>query len=271
METLGQKWNDASSTTSEDGDVEMAETTEDSQKSKKRSFGEMQSTDDGTKSSDGEDTLQGFLGFGADGESGEESSGDNPFEIEFQMALDEPSAENDPTYAHSSDDGRPLVSDDDEFTKELMEDPYFREEIIARGKTQGSADGSNKRRKLNTGKAKEVSPWESQNEERRKQETRAKLELLMMDESMDASDIEETDVDALSKKFDKRLKKNWHLKNAIKRAMHKKLNEMDEFQFDADDSRFGAIFADPEFALDPTNPRFQRTAVTSGILEKRRE
>lgn len=43
-----------------------------------------------------------------------------------------------------------------------------------------------------------------------------------------------------------------------------------EFAVDLDDSRFSAMLSQPEFALDPTDPRYkQATAVVEGVRKRR--
>lgn len=43
----------------------------------------------------------------------------------------------------------------------------------------------------------------------------------------------------------------------------------ESFQIDTADDRFGALFADPEFAIDPTVPEFKNTAAMQKLLSER--
>merc|ERR1712003_146623 len=81
----------------------------------------------------------------------------------------------------------------------------------------------------------------------------------------------EMDPQQLSLNLNKRLKRNWRLRWLIKKAVKRKLAERDDFQFDANDSRFNSMIEDPDFAMDPTNTSFRNTGVMKGLLEQTRK
>ena len=43
----------------------------------------------------------------------------------------------------------------------------------------------------------------------------------------------------------------------------------DDFQVDVQDPRIGAIFENPDFAIDPTNPNFKKTKGSNTLLKER--
>ncbi|RQX75335.1 NUC153 domain-containing protein, partial [Toxoplasma gondii CAST] len=47
-------------------------------------------------------------------------------------------------------------------------------------------------------------------------------------------------------------------------------SEASSFKIDVDDDRFSRLFSNPEFAIDPTNPNFKKTAATDELLRVKR-
>jgi hypothetical protein len=99
---------------------------------------------------------------------------------------------------------------------------------------------------------------------------RAELELLMVDEA-DRGEIKHFDINAISRaeKVLKRKGKKVHKSERDKDAVEAKQN--DEFEMNVADPRFGAVFEKPEFAVDPSHPRFKGTEGMKKLLEEGRK
>ncbi|ETO10414.1 hypothetical protein RFI_26963 [Reticulomyxa filosa] len=216
---------------------------------KKRSLSEMQEDGDEDEDEDKDEN--------EDDENVENDKNAEDDEIVSVMTLSDECDDLD--HYKDEDDSEPLISDD-ELPPEVTKDPYFQEESDQEQKDSHPR----KRRKLNKDKTEE------EDTEKAKREMRAKLEMLMMDNQKDPEDLE-YDTKELEEKFNSRLKKDWRLRKMIKKAVKRKVEEMDNFEYDDKDNRFGALYEDPDFALDPTNPNFRRTRTMDTILEKTRE
>merc|ERR1719204_2163680 len=107
-------------------------------------------------------------------------------------------------------------------------------------------------------------------EAKRKVAARAELEMMMATDEVhgayDVEDNEQPEDEVLAKRLDKRIKRNWKLRWLIKKAVRRKLAEQDQFKFDDQDKRFGALTEDPDFALDPNNTGFRDTDVMKQLL-----
>merc|ERR1712190_404929 len=98
---------------------------------------------------------------------------------------------------------------------------------------------------------------------------RAQLEMMMASNNIKGSyDPEDTEIDpvVLSKRLEKRLRGNWRLRWKIKQAIRKRLDEQDQFQFNAEDDRFKAVAEDPAFSVDPTNRAFMDTPAMRQLM-----
>ena len=52
------------------------------------------------------------------------------------------------------------------------------------------------------------------------------------------------------------------------RAAHGAADDADEFRLDLGDSRFSSVYSSSDFAIDPTNPKFRRTAGSEKLLKE---
>lgn len=157
--------------------------------------------------------------------------------------------------------------DSDEEAPEEMNDPFFANAMIEEGfgdawveksessKPVAKSKKSKKRRRRN---------GETEEEKRRKEE----LELLLMDDG--GSDKKGFDLHELvERRADKTGSKR-------KKRKRKKRNDgsaatTDDFVLDAKDSRFGKIFEDPNYAIDPTTPQYHNTDAMDSLLKEVRQ
>ena len=137
----------------------------------------------------------------------------------------------------------PSLSDSSE--GEVDKEMTFRSEV----QVQAVEKTSKIKRPTEQLKSGNAQPPDAQAEKRR----RGQLELLTMDSSSIGLCADDSDQDDhRSKKKSKKNKK-----------------EKDEFEVDLKDPRFAALFEQPEYALDPTNPQFKRTKAAERILGER--
>jgi hypothetical protein len=107
-------------------------------------------------------------------------------------------------------------------------------------------------------------------EEAESAERKKELELLMADDQGDAvrhfdmRDVKKAEKEARRK--GKKGKKGKNLKDVDGEEI-----EGDGFEVDVKDERFGAVFERSEYAIDPTNPRFEGTRGMKGLLEEGRK
>ncbi|OLL24346.1 Pre-rRNA-processing protein esf1 [Neolecta irregularis DAH-3] len=93
---------------------------------------------------------------------------------------------------------------------------------------------------------------------------RAELELIMMDENDSLkNNSAHFDMKAILKSEKQKRFKKRHGK-----AVTEGLQE--NFKIDVQDLRFTAVYQDPNYAIDPTNPRFKKTEAMDNILSERR-
>lgn len=104
--------------------------------------------------------------------------------------------------------------------------------------------------------------------EARNKEERAELELLMAD-NHDEEDghLAHFDMSEIIKAEKNKKKKG---KKSKKRAEDAG-GLQEDFKMDVDDDRFKAVFQDHEFAIDPSNPKFQATSGMKKLLEEGRK
>ncbi|RKP17954.1 hypothetical protein ROZALSC1DRAFT_30296, partial [Rozella allomycis CSF55] len=108
------------------------------------------------------------------------------------------------------------------------------------------SDDENKKASKRKNKRKNIDPKDA-----------AELELLMM------SNEEEEE------------KKHFSMKEIIKneqkskKKKNKKNIQKDDFQIDTSDARFQAVFDQPEFSIDPTNPQFKETSAMRVLLDQK--
>jgi len=171
------------------------------------------------------------------------------------------------------EENAPLIADD--IPEDARNDPFFQN---VHDSTYMDADEygpkAKKRRTEETEsverpKSLKEMEMEEAMERERKIKARAQLEMLMASDNIKGSyDPEDTEVDpvALSKRLEKRLKTNWRLRRKIKKAVKQKLEEMDKFEFDAEDERFKAMTEDPAYSVDPTNKAFKSTPAMRQLM-----
>jgi len=106
---------------------------------------------------------------------------------------------------------------------------------------------------------------------------RAELELLMIDDdstnkngdTVPRSKVNHFDINEIAK-AEKALKKKKKGKMSAREKSALQAKENDDFKMDVADPRFGAVFERPEFAVDPSNPRFKGTEGMKALLEEGR-
>ena len=156
-------------------------------------------------------------------------------------------------------------SDDDDV--HMADDPYFANALNELSDDE-AATAVGKPKPANKQAAKKLSAEEMAEQERE----RAELDLLMLD-----------DGNGISKDGNER---HFNMKDIIKaekmaggkkkhRGKKRKAQDMSlgtgDFRVDVDDPRFAAIYKDPQFAIDPSNPKFIKTSAMSEILRVRKE
>lgn len=109
---------------------------------------------------------------------------------------------------------------------------------------------------------------------------RAELELLTMPDNIDNDDpANENGIEHFNMKeilrAERAIAKSKKGKKKYSKAREReeealRLKERDKFRVDVEDPRFGAVFERPEFAIDPSHPRFLGTGGMKEILEEGR-
>ena len=145
-------------------------------------------------------------------------------------------------------------------TEELgFEDPFFTAPAEDRVATKAART-----------EAKRLKRAERAAEEAASSAQRAELELLMVDEDGSHSDVRHFDMNAIAK-AEKALKKKKtkNVSTRVKEALAAKTK--DNFRINVDDPRFGAVYEDSTFALDPNHPRFKGTEGMEQLLKEGRK
>ena len=180
-----------------------------------------------------------------------------------------------------SSDDESLLDDNNPNTQYAKEDPYFRPEMLDSDSDNNDNDNGppKKRRRISKEAGDGGDGDEGSEDKEAKERRRAELELLLMNEETKTNnnlpDPEELEYDKhrlshLRKNFNKRLNRDWRLRRAVKNQVKKKLKEMDTFKFNKDDSRFSALYQDPNFAIDPTSTSFKQTTTNETIMKQTR-
>eukprot|EP00743_Colponemidia_sp_Colp-15_P005405 GILK01005810.1.p1 GENE.GILK01005810.1~~GILK01005810.1.p1 ORF type:complete len:778 (-),score=263.36 GILK01005810.1:116-2449(-) len=139
-----------------------------------------------------------------------------------------------------------------------LDDPFFLQE----GKSSKSKTQKGKKGKKGTKHVEEEDEEETANAEKQKQE----LELLLMG---DENGEKKTGFNARHLVHDGKKDKKGKNKKKNRKQSDEGTAETDSFKLDLADQRFQAVFTDPQFALDPTNPAFKATLGTQEILKER--
>ena len=85
------------------------------------------------------------------------------------------------------------------------------------------------------------------------------LSLLIMDEEEDRKHFDYKDIVSKSKND----------KNQRRKIMDEEQKTSDHFKMDLDDQRFSAVFHNPEFNVDPSNPHFKKTKSMQDIVQEK--
>ncbi len=100
---------------------------------------------------------------------------------------------------------------------------------------------------------------------------RAELELLMVDDKDGSKEMQHFDINELAKAekaLSKKKKSKKKLTEREKDALAAK--ERDQFRIDVEDERFRDVFERPEFAIDPSHPKYKGTGGMKELLEEGR-
>ncbi|RDW80386.1 pre-rRNA-processing protein ESF1-like protein [Coleophoma crateriformis] len=143
-----------------------------------------------------------------------------------------------------------------------FDDPFFATNEAVKEK---AAKGNRKedRRKKREAKEKEAEEKATQ---------RAELELLMQDNSTEtAAHLDHFDINEIAR-AEKQKKKRQRSKKLSKKGEEesKRGGLQENFEIDVGDERFGKLFENHEFAIDPSNPRFKSTEAMRKLLEEGR-
>ena len=100
---------------------------------------------------------------------------------------------------------------------------------------------------------------------------RAELELLMVDDKNGSKEIQHFDINEIAK-AEKALSKRKKSKNKLTEREKDALaaKERDQFKIDVEDERFRDVFERPEFAIDPSHPKYKGTEGMKELLEEGR-
>ncbi|KAF7947671.1 hypothetical protein EAE96_008751 [Botrytis aclada] len=160
----------------------------------------------------------------------------------------------------------PNASDDEEKEVEAKEDlgfddPFFATDEATKSKAAKSLR-KEERKKKHDAKLKEAEE---------KASNRAELELLMQDNSTDkAEHLDHFDI-AEIQRAEKAKKKKGKGKGKKGEEIESKRGGLQEnFQMDVGDERFGDVFKNHEYAIDPSNPKFKGTEGMKKLLEEGR-
>lgn len=133
-----------------------------------------------------------------------------------------------------------------------MDDPFFQDAFGSDFEEPKEMKKSNK--KQNPKKDKQTREMEAQ--------SKAELELLLMDEDKPQT-THFTAKDVLKSEKAKSKKQK-------KKAKNEQLDNQSDFKLDLEDPRFGALLEDHKFHIDPTNPQFKKTNTMKRILSHKR-
>ena len=99
---------------------------------------------------------------------------------------------------------------------------------------------------------------------------RAELELLMVDDKNGSKEMQHFDINEIAK-AEKTLSKKKSKKKLTEREKDAlAAKERDQFKIDVEDERFRDVFERPEFAIDPSHPKYKGTEGMKELLEEGR-
>lgn len=159
----------------------------------------------------------------------------------------------------------PNASDDDEEveTKEDLgfDDPFFATDEATKTKAAKSLR-KEERKKKHEAKLKE---------QEEKASNRAELELLMQDNSTDrAEHLDHFDIAEIQRAEKAKKKKGKGKGKKGEETESKRGGLQQNFEMDVGDERFGDVFKNHEYAIDPSNPKFKGTEGMKKLLEEGR-
>lgn len=187
--------------------------------------------------------------FGADVAEDGDDDDDVDMEITFNPALENGEDDNEPDHEESTID---------KIKRKEKERRKARKEKIKQLKQEAQQAKKEKLKSLKSKKGEEDKAVD--------EKARAELELLMMDEDEDKGNS------TINKKahfnMNEILRSEKEKKKKVKFQDTKKIVE-DEFHPDLNDPRFKEIFEDRDFAIDPSQPEYKKTAAMETILKER--
>lgn len=100
---------------------------------------------------------------------------------------------------------------------------------------------------------------------------RAELELLMVDDRNGSKEMQHFDINEIAK-AEKALSRKKKSKRKLTEREREALaaKERDQFKIDVEDERFRDVFERPEFAIDPSHPKYKGTEGMKDLLEEGR-
>ncbi|TAQ90569.1 hypothetical protein B7494_g1096 [Chlorociboria aeruginascens] len=137
-------------------------------------------------------------------------------------------------------------------------DPFFSTSEATKSKSKSSKESRLARR---AEKAAQVEATEAE---------RANLSLLMTSNTNDAPELSHFDINEISRAEKAARKKGKKGKKVDQSEGGKRGGLQQGFEIDVGDERFGKLFENHEFAIDPSNPRFRGTEGMKKLLEEGR-
>jgi NUC153 domain len=98
---------------------------------------------------------------------------------------------------------------------------------------------------------------------------RAELELLMVDDKDDGRGVRHFNMNEIERE-EKRAKKRGKKDRSKTEAATETESQKTNFKMDTHDPRFARLYENPEFAIDPTNPKFKGTKGMNALLQEGR-
>ncbi len=149
-----------------------------------------------------------------------------------------------------------LLINDSESQDEYDDDAFFQQDFGSDFEKPVEADKENKK------KDKKLRQKEEKKQRQNEEKSKAELELLLMDGSINTSHFSAKDVLKSEKVLSKKQKK---------KSKNQSLDAQPDFKMDLKDPRFAALISDHQFAIDPTNSQFKKTNAMKEILAQKRQ
>ena len=138
-----------------------------------------------------------------------------------------------------------------------MNDPYFAEEF--------ANDEFKMPKKLSKNKKKEQKSQQNESDEEEKLRAQKELELLLDDGTDEKAHF------SLKKIQDNETMSSSKRKRHLKKSKKESKNEqpVDNFELNIKDDRFNAVYTQPEFNIDPTDPNFKKTKGMDVLIKEK--